>query len=323
MILTSLFSRGFLLITIAASAGMFAQEMVSRLSSAEEQRSDSARTAQLAWQSAEAFYASNPRVQRMFCRAPGEANPSQVVIARRENEPLTGTGTNCDAPRPDSIPSDRAVAVMTQSPHWTQTEPMQETEYSYIPRDSSASSLADSGANRESSPPTTPVAHAPIDIDSIPESSLIAMADQPTPNADPPRDLTDVAEPDVTDILPPPAINRAGSGASSLPPWQDRSPRPKLEGPGASPDPGALTTGGIAPHSHDLRYIDPEQLIRERAIERGRQRERRLEARRWLGYSPLRPPVQASPFTSGEPRPIVVFVPRPVVVIEELPASER
>jgi hypothetical protein len=64
------------------------------------------------------------------------------------------------------------------------------------------------------------------------------------------------------------------------------------------------------PAPHAMRYVDPMDLVRQRAVERAENRRRRIEARKWMGYDPLRPPVTAVPYTSApETRPALVVIP--------------
>jgi hypothetical protein len=58
-----------------------------------------------------------------------------------------------------------------------------------------------------------------------------------------------------------------------------------------------------------VRYADPDELVRQRATLRGEERRRRVETRKWLGLSPLRPNVEAFPYSSGPSRTTVVVVP--------------
>jgi|GEM_PF-3334603 len=63
-------------------------------------------------------------------------------------------------------------------------------------------------------------------------------------------------------------------------------PRPSATAP-------AVTSSGLP------RTLTPEQLIYERAAFRARQRIARLERNEWLGISPYRPAVTASPYFQG------------------------
>jgi hypothetical protein len=59
-----------------------------------------------------------------------------------------------------------------------------------------------------------------------------------------------------------------------------------------------------------IRYMQASELIRRQAAERAEHRRRRLELRRWMGYSAARPPVVATPMMAGESyRPAVIVVP--------------
>jgi hypothetical protein len=64
------------------------------------------------------------------------------------------------------------------------------------------------------------------------------------------------------------------------------------------------------PAGQAMRYVDPMDLVRQRAVERAENRRRRIEARKWMGYDPLRPAVTAVPYTSApETRPALVVIP--------------
>ena len=70
------------------------------------------------------------------------------------------------------------------------------------------------------------------------------------------------------------------------------------------------------PSDHASRYVDPSDLVRQRAVERAENRRMRIEARKWLGYDPLRPAVNAMPYTSSSNiRPALVVI--PFVVADE------
>jgi hypothetical protein len=66
----------------------------------------------------------------------------------------------------------------------------------------------------------------------------------------------------------------------------------------------------VLPFYEPKRYVDPAEAVQRRAEIRAEERRRRIEARKWLGYSPLRPPVSATPFTEGDSRrPAVIIIP--------------
>ena len=328
MILTNLVSRGFLLIAIAASAGMVAQEMVSRASTADEPRADASRPAQEAWRSAEAFYQSSSLARQMFAQVQPKPLTTQLADAEAVAEPQPGATTAFDPTKPATIPSQRPMAIVAQSPHPGYTESWNANGYSQSEAESPYSSTTDPGACTESSSATAIAAStSPVELGDE-ETVSIALADERPPIGDREAAPPDETELDHADMLPPPALRKAQPDTikadALLPPWQDAFASGPFDND-APPADGAM--GEPAARNsfpHDARYIDPGQLVRERAIERGQQRQQRLDARRRLGYSPLRPPVQASPFTSGDQlRPIVVLMPAIVVIQEETSASER
>ena len=57
-------------------------------------------------------------------------------------------------------------------------------------------------------------------------------------------------------------------------------------------------------------YPDPKELVHRRAAAKAAERQRRLEARRWAGQSPLRPNVQATPFMAPSQAPTIIIAPR-------------
>lgn len=298
MILTTRFSRRFLLIVVAASSGMFAQEMVSRISSAGDQPVALAGASHRSWQSAESFYQNHPGVFRSNTPERPEVALTDPVESAVAEYPVPATAEPTLA-QPATIPSPDLVAVMAQNPF------------------ESLSGPSNDASPVDSAPPET-------EESLVFEPYQVAMAGETPPVERRPASIPDL-EQSGQGVLPPPADripDLDGEDADLLlPPWQRRPmgrPSDFADARGTSPS----TTPGA--HSDAMRYASPEQLVRERGIERGQQLQRRLEARRWLGYSPLRPPVVGSPFTSGDQmRPVVVFVPRTVVVQQEPFASDR
>lgn len=67
------------------------------------------------------------------------------------------------------------------------------------------------------------------------------------------------------------------------------------------------------PSYHSQPQVNALALIQQRAAEKAAQRRQRIEARKWLGYAPGRPPANPTPFTGGTPsRPAVIAIPYPV-----------
>lgn len=319
MILTTRFSRRFLLIVVAASSGMFAQEMVSRISSAGDQPVALAGASHRSWQSAESFYQNHPGVFRSNTPERPEVALTDPVESAVAEYPVHATAEPTLA-QPATIPSPDLVAVMAQNPFESLSGPSNDAS----PVDSAPPEIAYSAPFAEPSDSPNDGEPPETEESSVFDPYQVAMAGETPPVERRPASIPDF-EQSGQGVLPPPADripDLDGEDADLLlPPWQRRpmgSPSDFADARGTSPS----TTPGA--HSDAMRYASPEQLVRERGIERGQQLQRRLEARRWLGYSPLRPPVVGSPFTSGDQmRPVVVFVPRTVVVQQEPFASDR
>ncbi|MBC8871413.1 MAG: hypothetical protein H8E44_18475 [Planctomycetes bacterium] len=99
-------------------------------------------------------------------------------------------------------------------------------------------------------------------------------------------------EPSMVHILPPPPQRT---------PSEVRPPTDLRTVPPAYP-----MVSSYEPRS----YADSAEAVRRRAEIRAEERRRRIEARKWLGYSPLRPPVGATPFMGSDSRrPAVIIVP--------------
>jgi hypothetical protein len=110
-----------------------------------------------------------------------------------------------------------------------------------------------------------------------------------------------------------------------LPPPTERVPRDHavdrelgrpdraLTPPNIAPPSGAFT---LPPSLTDVsssaskRYLDAAELVRRRAAKKAAERRRRIEVRKWLGYSPLRPAVGAVPIMGGDStQRIIILVP--------------
>lgn len=323
MILTTRFSRRLLLIAIAASTGMFAQEMVSRISSAGDQPVTTASVSHRSWLSAESYYREHPGVFRSDSPAPPAmplTDPAESAVAEYPVE----AAAEPTATQPEESPSPELVAVMAPNPFESLSEP---------PNDDAPAEIV--SPEVVSTEPTADLSGAPhvaesseIETSTALDSYRIAMAAEAPPVERRPASIPDLEQND-RGVLPPPAdrvpeLDELDADVL-LPPWQRRPAGSPSDFVDSTPTRGSIPAPASGSYVDGTRYASPEQLVRERGIERGQQLQRRLEARRLLGYSPLRPPVQASPFTSGDSiRPVVVFVPRTVVVVQPEPsASER
>ncbi len=323
MIPTTRFSRRLLLIAIAASTGMFAQEMVSRISSAGDHPVATAGASHRSWLSAESYYREHPGV---FRNDPPE--PLAMPLTGSDEPAVAESPVEAAAAptviQPEEPPSPELVAVMAPNPFESLAGPPSDDAPTdmVVPEVVSAETSVDQ--------PNTPDVGESSDSgeSAFLDTNRFAMAAEAPAVERRPASIPDL-EPGDVNVLPPPADRRPDlDGVDAdvlLPPWQRRPAGSPSDFVDSTPARGPAPSVAAGASPDGMRYATPEQLVRERGIERGQQLQRRLEARRLLGYSPLRPPVQASPFTSGDPiRPVVVFVPRTVVVVQpESSASDR
>ncbi len=141
----------------------------------------------------------------------------------------------------------------------------------------------------------------------------LVQDDSPSPSPNP-----IVPEPETNiDILPTPPKPTPIPDATAVADSENRPsgtglPRTRIEIPALTEPPAVAPVRPVAPHYDSSRYseIDPARLVRERALLRAEERRKRIEAWKWMGYSPLRPPVGATPFMQGDSRrPAVIVVP--------------
>jgi hypothetical protein len=303
MALKSRFNRGIVLMVIAVSAGMFAQEQISRFSMAGDQPAALASASNRSWQSAESFYQGHPGIYRVeSVSVLAEPATEDLVESTSGEAPVEAFVARIEA-QPEPLASEEPVVL---------EEPVSIAAHS----PDEGMSAATNGAEASST-----------DGLMVQDTFRVAMVEEPPvierrPATIPPLDQRELPE------LPPPATSSPDLDRVDpellLPPWQRTSGRTRADVAESALDRHHLPTFAPSAHSDVTRYIDPAELVRQRGIERGQQLQRRLEARRLLGYSPLRPPVQASPFTSSDAfRPVVVLLPRTVVVQQEPSGSGR
>jgi hypothetical protein len=299
---------------------MVAQESVSRMSTAGDQPELAVKNVSQSWQSAESFYYGNPLAQRIHLSAARRTDGATAQLSAVQ--PLTDPVSQSVGLRPEAIESSEPEAVMAQSPYRTGYESTGDTSGEENHQRPDGQPAPEGSVSSSRATECTSTGDLAM-LDSI----RLAAADTLPPIADLEPPSADTFDPQQAGTLPPPAPRKSVPDAvvplDALPPWQQTYARGPFES-ADSPVVGTMPGGGSdATISSDNRYIDPEQLVRERAIERGQQRQQRIEARRRLGYSPLRPPVFASPFTSAaQPRPIFIIMPT-VVVQEANSEAER
>lgn len=298
MVLTRWLSRSLVLIALAGGLGMFAQEMVSRLLMAEDRPLAMARTAGSAWLSAESFYGHHPGIFRQPSVALAESTLNDTIetigetmevesLVAKRSSPVDENPVEASAGKlASSSPAPVLVASLRPDNIFVGESPVETPETAPLPPGpvEPPAPVEPSSEVPERRPPT------------IPDFGPAPIAELPAPE---PR------KPEFAEPMPPEIY---------LPPRRPRTPPDPESIAGPAPPPDASDYPIASPHDAS-RYIDPAELVRQRGIERGQQLQRRLEARRMMGYHSLRPPVEASPFTSGDPiRPVVIVVPRTVVV---------
>ncbi len=147
----------------------------------------------------------------------------------------------------------------------------------------------------------------------ITRSQTSVLAQSPTrPPASGAKPPMAAPEPDgsTVDVLPPPSKRVPTDNLDEDEPGRaDYSRTPADVAPLPSyPITPPVWTGN--PPSDSRRRLDAQDLVRRRAAQKAEERRRRIEVRKWLGYSPLRPSVGAVPFMGGDsPRPTFILVP--------------
>jgi hypothetical protein len=137
----------------------------------------------------------------------------------------------------------------------------------------------------------------------------------PTPTARTPSKAVPEREPNVVHFLPPPSRRAASRDLDDRGGLSNRSKRAGFSRTPFDVKPPASqrtvsAVHPVVPSYEPTRYANGAEAVRRRAEIRAEERRRRIEARKWLGYSPLRPPVGATPFTGGDStRPLVITVP--------------
>jgi hypothetical protein len=140
MVLIRRFSRGFLFIAVAASFGMFAQEMVSRILLAGDHPSAQASASSRSWRSAESYYSSHPGIVREQETSPvgGDSGRSGRIgtrgtchrgVCRTDHSPVRdqfdGRASSGDGPQSPALlggaTSDDLDACSTDAPTLPET----------------------------------------------------------------------------------------------------------------------------------------------------------------------------------------------------------
>jgi hypothetical protein len=289
-------------VTLAMGAGMFAQQAAHKISAASEDKQIGSLVG-----------------LELFCSAEG------YYLAGRFKGCTTGTET--PGIYPVSSPADEQPTVAESDSQ--QDDPMKPTE----PAAESENPGPELAAAAET--PAAPEAETAVEGSSAIGAEPAPAAPQPpvpgpvaeVESKEPVAEMPEVSAPETTgqtlavresaEVLPPPAPDKAPRLPSDdfgkfvddptyvAPP---RSPvRPPLPSTMTGPD---ARTYYDATAGQAGRYVSPSDLVRERAVARGEQRRQRIEIRKWLGVSPLRPAVDSTPFTAVEqPQQLLLVIP--------------
>ena len=148
------------------------------------------------------------------------------------------------------------------------------------------------------------------------EPAADIAADMPEVAATEPAEEASLSA-DATEVLPPPTPEKEpGPASSEFGAFDENPPHvapPRT--PSRAPLPATIALPGDRTYPHVApadagRYVSPAELVRERAVARGDQRRQRVETRKWLGISPMRPSVSASLYTEvEEPQQLILVVP--------------
>jgi len=268
---------------------MAAQETVTRFADVDDQKRGGSLDAPNIWRSAEAYYQGSDFALPLLACA--DATTTDVAMAADVG---AGAGTSSEdligrPEQPKTHPEARNP-IMAQSPPLAdgvpsealaQTTTGSEATSAYDPNPERADVQSDRG--------DADTRH--VDAQLHPRE-LVQTESQPAPvTAVTPKKAVPDREPNMVHILPPPPKRTLS---------EVRPPTGHRTVPPAYP-----MVSSYEPRS----YADSAEAVRRRAEMRAEERHRRIEARKWLGYSPLRPPVGA-PFTDGYGRqPAVIIVP--------------
>jgi len=274
-------------ITMAVGAGLFAQQAAHKISSGSEDKQVGSLAGLELFCSAEGYYLAG--------RFQGSAN-----VTEPPDESLASPLTDDSPLLAASEVLPEAAAEPTESP-----EPMEPAvEAEILPPEFAISPPAEEGIEQEMAVETAAVAQGPSQaVD--PEQPLSAPI------------APVLADGGMAEVLPPPAPDLPLSipGDRFAKPAEDvahgQAPpatvRPPL--PSSIAAPAARTYHDAMP-SPSGRYVSPSDLVRERAMARGEQLRQRVETRKWLGSSPLRPAIDATPYTAAdEPQQLILVVP--------------
>ena len=276
-----------LFITTAMAAGMFAQQAAHKVSAGSEDRQVNSLSGLESYCSAEGYYlagffqgsAATPALSLAVVSLPKEDEPPVVAAAEAwpemPVEPLVA----------EPEPVDSALEPMIAAPPLVASEPWAE-----LPEAEMAEPLVETAMLAE----PLPEAEESAVLQSEPEAPALAGGEPAESIAPPAPDmpLTPPRHPAEQLVAEPPPV---------------KTPRP--------PRPSTIAAGGESTYYDEAaqaggRYASPADLVRERQIARGEQLRQRVEMRKALGISPLRPAIDATPYSVvAEPPQLFLVVP--------------
>lgn len=288
---------------------MFAQETVTRLTMVTERTEETAPGALDAWGTAEGYYIAKEVPNFLVAAVENVAAGAMSTVG-------LATGAELGSERLAGPPERREAnlntrdSVVTQSPASAADQIAAVTQIPEGADPSSAYGMGTTEADREA------VDNAGLGAgqsDSQLHPRELVQDDSPpagtigTSSITPPE-----REPSVVHILPPPPKRTStgvGAGASGSLDSDENAGHSRT--PVVVPPPvSRRTVPPVLPEYQPNRYLDPAEAVQRRAQMRAEERRRRIEAWKWMGYSPSRPPVSATPFTEGSNRrPAVIIVP--------------
>lgn len=273
-----------LFITMAMGAGMFAQQAAHKVSAGSEDKQVGSLAGLELFCSAEGYYlAGRFQGSAGVIDLPGESPTSP----RADDSPLlaeSGVLPEAAAPLPEPIEPETESAI--PPPKFAIAPPAEDVVQQEMAIETATAAQGPSQTVDTEQPLRDPIA---------PALAGGGMAEVLPPPA-----------PDIPLSIPQDLFGKPAEAALPVaaPPATARPPLPS-----SIAAPGERTYRDAVP-SPSGRYVSPSDLVRERAMARGEQLRQRVETRKWLGVSPLRPAIDSTPYTAvDEPQQLILIIP--------------
>ncbi len=276
---------------------MFSQEVVSKISDSPKEPAVVSTDASSDWDTAERYY-RNGRFQCIASASETVGVEQIASSARADDTPVVFISAIVQAEEPE-VPSD-------QTPLPAATEPVDPPALSPLASASEPiATLPDEVPGTADHEPS--VFDALVQEDEPVETEVNVMSQAEAEPQPQPKN-------GEIDVLPLPLGERA-QGVAGFGVFSDKAGAPKSgvsqsDSGVASERQFTQTDPYRVPAGHSMRYVDPKDLVRQRAVEKAENRRRRIEARKWMGYDPLRPNVTAVPYMAvPATHPALVVIP--------------